>query len=82
MVLTTKINLFFLKVEACGGSTDLEAGSLRSPGYGKKYPNNLKCLWQIKPEINENEYVEIEFKKNDVGKCSDRGHKYKMEPKK
>jgi len=69
------------EVETCGGSTDLAAGSLRSPGYGKKYPNNLKCLWQIKPDINSNEYVEIEFKKNDVGKCADRGHKNNLEPK-
>merc|ERR1712147_265795 len=37
--------------------------------------------WQIKPDINPNEYVEIEFKKNDVGKCADRGHKNSLEPK-
>ena len=60
----------------------MEAGSLRSPGYGKKYPNNLNCLWQILPEGSDNDYIEIEFKKNDIGKCTDKGHKLKLEPKK
>lgn len=69
------------EVGSCGGSTDLKAGSLRSPGYGKKYPVGIKCLWQVKPDVSDDDWIEIEFKKNDFGKCSDKGFRYNAKPK-
>lgn len=69
------------EVGTCGGSTDLRSGSLRSPGYGKKYPTDIKCLWQVKPEVSENEWIQIEFKKSDFGKCADKGFRYNAKPK-
>ena len=71
----------FIQVGTCGGSTDLRSGSLRSPGYGKKYPTDIKCLWQVKPEVSDNDWIQIEFKKSDFGKCADKGFRYNAKPK-
>jgi len=62
-------------VESCGGRTNDRTGNLRTPGYGKKYPTGVTCLWQIEPEKanNNKTYIEVEFKRNDVGDCKSKG---------
>lgn len=55
------------------GEQTKKTGNLRTPGYGKKYPSGVTCLWQIDPELGNSSFVEIEFKRNDVGQCNTKG---------
>ena len=51
----------------------MKSGSLKTPGYGDKYPTGVTCLWRINPEVEQSSYIEIIFKRNDIGNCRNKG---------
>lgn len=44
------IKVFSISVDAeCGGYIGRLQGFIQSPNYPGNYPNNMECVWKIKP---------------------------------
>ena len=57
----------------CGGKSDKISGQLSISKIGAEYPNGVTCRWNIEPETDENNFVEITFKRANIGNCKEKG---------
>jgi len=61
-----------LDFKHCGGKSDKLSGQLSIAKIGAEHPNGVTCRWKIEPET-ENNWVEITFKRANIGNCKDKG---------